>query len=495
MSEARSTGPSLPQPSSQRLMTVGGVLGPLLFAGLMFLPAGSLDGDAKKVAALAVWMAVWWVSEAAPLAVTSLLPILVLPLLGVRGIREITPNYGHHMVFLFLGGFVLALAVEHSGLHRRIALATLDTIGASPRRLVWGFLIASAGLSMWLSNTATALMLLPIAGGVAERLEGPKAPTRLFLAVAYGASVGGLGTLVGTPPNLVLAGMAPTLVPDLEPLGFGRWMLFGLPMVAVMIPVVGLLLGRGLEGRQEGDVGIDDERRALGPIRPAERRAGLLFALTALAWVTRSGLDFGPVSLPGWSSLIAKPGLVSDAVPAIAAAVIATLLPAGEGKGRRLLGWQQIQRGVPWGILLLFGGGFALADAVRASQLDGWLAGILHGLAGWPLPVVILSLCLLTTFATELTSNTATATLLLPVMAALATVLDVNAYLLMVPAIVSASCAFMLPVATPPNAIVIGSGMVTTRDLFRAGLLLNFAGAVVITLMVLTVGRLVLPLG
>jgi sodium-dependent dicarboxylate transporter 2/3/5 len=415
-------------------------------------------------------------------------------------VSDVAPNYSDQMVFLFLGGFVLALAVERSGLHRRIALAILVAIGASPRRLVWGFLLATAALSMWLSNTATALMMLPIAGGVAARLDSDRASARMMLAVAYGASIGGIATLVGTPPNLVLAGMAPNLVPGLEPLTFGGWMLFGVPFVALFLPLVGLQLGRGLAGGSGRDSGLAAERAALGPMTTPERRVALLFGVTAVAWVTRAGLDFGFVAIPGWAGALARWGaipdakMITDAVPAIIAAVLATLLPSGDGKGRRMLSWEEIQRGEPWGILLLFGGGFAIADSVRSAGVDEWLAGRFQDLAGLPLPVVILCVCLVTTTATEFTSNTATATLLMPVMAALAKVLGVHPYLLMVPATVSASCAFMLPVATPPNAIVIGSGRVSAREFFREGIWLNLAGAVLTTLVVLTLGRLVLPL-
>jgi sodium-dependent dicarboxylate transporter 2/3/5 len=480
---------------------VGRVLGPLLFLLVTLAPAASLAGPARQTAAVLLWMAVWWMTEAAPLAITALLPLVLFPVLGVRGVHQVAPNYANQMIFLFLGGFVLALAVERSGLHRRLALAILAAVGDSPRRLVWGFLLATAALSMWLSNTATALMLLPIAASVASRIGGgEKAPPRLMLAVAYGASIGGIGTLVGTPPNLVLAGMAPNLVPDLEPLSFGGWMLFGVPFVLLFLPVVGLLLGRGLPGRAAEESGVRAERAALGPLGRAERRVAVLFAVTAVAWVTRTGLDFGAVGIPGWGDVLAHwgaisdPALITDAVPAIAAAVLATLLPADEIGGRRMLSWDEIQHGVPWGVLLLFGGGFAIADGVSVSGLDQWLAASLRGLAALPLPLVIFCICLITTSATELTSNTATATLLMPVMAALAAVLGVHPYLLMVPATLSASCAFMLPVATPPNAIVIGSGRVSARDLFREGLWLNLAGAALTTIAVLTLGRLVLPM-
>ncbi len=483
------------QASRTKAAAIGRVLGPAIFLLLLLMPTGDLTGGAKRVAAVVLWMAVWWVTEAAPLAVTAMMPLVLFPFFAIRGVTDVAPNYSNHMVFLFLGGFILALAVKRSGLPRRLALAILDAIGTAPRRLVWGFLFSSAALSMWLSNTATTLMMLPIAAGVASRIEHPGAPMRLMLAVAYGASIGGIGTLVGTPPNLVLAGMAPNLLPGLEPLSFGGWMLFGVPFVLLFLPVVGLQLGRGLpSGRGDGS-GLAAERRALGPLSSHERRVAVLFTLTAVAWVTRAGFDFGSLSIPGWSVLLPDPKLVTDAVPAIAAAILATLLPSGAGDGRRLIAWDEVRHGVPWGVLLLFGGGFAIADGVRASGLDDWLAASLHGLAVLPLPLVVLSICVITTSATELTSNTATATLLMPVMAALSRVLGVHPYLLMVPATVSASCAFMLPVATPPNAIVIGSGRVSAHDLFREGIWLNLAGAALTTLAVLTIGRFVLPLG
>ncbi len=473
------------------------LLGPLIFGILYLVPTGSLAGSAKCVAAVITWMALWWASEAAPIAVTALLPLVLFPLFGVRPVREVAPNYADPMIFLFLGGFVLALAVQRSGLHRRLALATVARVGASPKRLVWGFLIATASLSMWLSNTATALMMLPIAAGVAERVASGRAATQLFLAVAFGASIGGLGTLIGTPPNLVLAGMAPDLVPGLPALGFGGWMLFGVPLVLILVPVAGLLLGRGLGRESSPEVAhaLRRELKGLGPWRSEERRAALLFAVTAVLWVTRSGMDFGAVSLPGWSALLPDPGLVSDAVPAVGAAVLAALLPAGgERGGEPLVTWEEIRHGVPWGVLLLFGGGFALADAVAASGLDAWLAARLAALAALPTAIMLLTICLVAMGATELTSNTATAALLMPIMAALAHALQIAPYLLMVPAIVSCSCAFTLPVATPPNAIVIGSGYVNARQLFGEGIRLNLISALVITLFMLTIGRLVLPL-
>jgi sodium-dependent dicarboxylate transporter 2/3/5 len=318
----------------------------------------------------------------------------------------------------------------------------------------------------------------------------------LFLAVAFGASIGGLGTLIGTPPNLVLAGMAPNLVPGIETLSFGGWMLVGVPLTVCILPVAGLLLGRGLTATEEPEAAavLRREREGLGPASPAERRAAVLFGCTALAWITRSGMDFGAFSVPGWSALLPDPKLVSDAVPAIAAAALAAILPSGPRTGRPLVTWEEIRTGVPWGVLILIGGGFALADAVAASELDDWLATRLNNLAALPLPLMILAISLFAMAATELTSNTATAALLMPIMAALSRALEVPPYLLMVPAIVSCSCAFMLPVATPPNAIVIGSGYVNARQLFSEGVRLNLISALVITVLSVSLGRLVLPL-
>lgn len=479
---------------TDRVALIGRVLGPAVAIAVLLLPAGGVSALGQRVAALVLWMAVWWVTEAVPVAVTSLLPLVVLPLAGVRSVREVAPNYGNHMIFLFLGGFVLALAVQHSGLHRRLALATLAMLGTSTRRLVWGFLAITAVLSMWLSNTATTLMMLPIAAGVAQRLDVGRARYRLLLGVAYGASIGGVGTLIGTPPNLVLAGMAPKVVPGLEQLSFGGWMLFGLPLVACMIPVAGVWLGRGLGGAAAPTDMIVKERDELGRISPAERRAAVLFGATAVAWITRAGFDIGSISIPGWSALLPDPGLVTDAVPAVAAAILATMIPAGTRGRSVLVSWSEVRSGVAWGVLLLFGGGFALADAVRVTGLDTVVANWLHGLSAFPLVLVIAGICTTATLATELTSNTATATLLVPVVAAVAAVVGVPPYLVLAPAIVACSFAFMLPVATPPNAIVIGSGYVSARDLLREGMLMNVAGVVVATLLALTLGRLVLPL-
>ena len=481
-------------PSEHSSKTVVRLLGPIIFIILLVIPISSMTVHAKLVSGVALWMAIWWVTEAVPLAVTSLLPLVLFPLAGVEGVRLVAPNYGNHMIFLFLGGFVMALAVERSGAHRRIALTTVRAIGSSPRRLIWAFLIATAVLSMWLSNTATTLMMLPIAAGVASKIDDPKGPMRLFLAVAFGASIGGLGTLVGTPPNLVLAGMAPDLVPNLPQITFGSWMLFGVPAVICLLPIAGLLLARGLSGGGSAGEVLEREAASLGSVTPAERRALLLLLVTALLWIFRADLRFGSLVIPGWSRLLSNPKLVSDAVPAIAAAIAATMIPRGDRSGNPLVTWDEVRHGIPWGVLLLFGGGFALADGVHASKLDVWMAHELHGLQHLPVILIILVVVFVTIFVTNLTSNTATATLMMPVMAALALAIDEPPYLLMVAATVAASCAFMLPVATPPNAIVMASGKVSATDMFREGVRLNLIAALIVVLLVLILGPLVFPM-
>jgi len=470
------------------------LLGPLVFLVLLGLPISGMTVQARLVAGVALWMAVWWVTEAVPLAITSLLPLVLFPLAGLEGVRGTAPNYGNHMIFLFLGGFIIALAVERSGAHRRIALTTVRAIGSSPRRLIWAFLIATAVLSMWLSNTATTLMMLPIVGGVAEKLDDPRAPMRLFLAVAFGASIGGMGTLVGTPPNLVLAGMAPNLVPDLPQITFGGWMLFGVPTVICLLPIAGFLLARGLRGGGAAGEILRREAASLGRMTPAEFRSLLLLAVTAMAWIFRADMRFGSLTIPGWSRLLGNPKLVSDAVPAIAAGIAASMIPSGGGLSKPLVTWDEIRHGIPWGVLLLFGGGFALADGVHASKLDTWMAHQLQALHTLPVSLVILTVVVVTIIITNLTSNTATATLLMPVMAALALALREPPYLLMVAATVAASCAFMLPVATPPNAIVMASGKVTATDMFKEGIRLNVLAALITAVLVLLLGPLVFPM-
>ena len=474
---------------------IGLGLGPLLCVALWHVDLDAGRPEAARMAAIGAWMAVWWFTEAVPLAATALLPLVLFPLAGLMPTSAVAPVYVNSTIFLFLGGFLIALGMESSGLHRRIAVGIIGPLGGGPARLVLGFMVASAVLSMWISNTATAVMMLPIAMAVVRGVE-EHAPaeavaplgTALMLGVAYACSIGGMATLVGTPPNLALERIYAITFPAAAPLAFGQWMLLGVPLAAVMLVLTWLLLTRVFfrapaAARPDPQV-IAAERRALGPISTAEVAVAVVFALTALLWVFRRDLVLGATRLPGWSRLLPEGAGVDDGTVAVAMALLLFLLPGrrSDGAPARLLDGEVFRR-VPWGIVLLFGGGFALAKGIHETGLSEVAARGLAGLSEVPPMALVLIVCLGLTFLTELTSNTATAQTVLPILAATAVALRVHPLLLMVPAALSASCAFMMPVATPPNAIVFSSGRVTVGQMARVGLLLNLVGAVVISLL------------
>ncbi len=441
-------------------------LGPLL-AGLVaaVMIASGHGRDMAIVGSVAVLCVVWWVFEPLPIPVTSLLPIALLPLLGVLTPAEVGQAYGSPLILLLLGGFLLSKAMEHSGAHRRIALGMVNLFGASSgRRLVMGFMAAAAVLSMWISNTATTLMLLPVALAVldaTDQKDSLAAP--LLLGIAYAASVGGVGTPIGTPPNLIFmqvyrenTGIA---------ISFTQWMGWAIPVVILMVPAMALVLTRNLRGS------LSVELPEVGAWRTEERRVMIVFGLTALAWITRSE-PFG-----GWKTWLGLPQ-ANDASVALLAVVLMFLLP--NGRGGRLLTWQRAAT-IPWGVLLLFSGGICLAKGFVNSGLSGLLGDWLSGMTFIPLYALILLICLVVTFMTETTSNTASTTLLMPVLAAAALAAGIAPEQIMVPAAMSASCAFMLPVATAPNSVVFGSGLITTSRMAREGVILNFLGAGVIS--------------
>lgn len=494
-------------PADPRRLALGiGLAG--LLAVLLFDAPGSLPTPAWRMAGVAWLMAVWWIGQAIPLAGTALLPLVLYPLLGIDSTAHTAPAYGSALVFLFLGGFLVAVAMERWGLHRRIALALVWRVGSSPGRLLTGVAVAVAVLSMWVSNTATTLMLLPVCMAVVEGLaerarfdppeEEPAAALVpmdvlgpvFMLTLAYAASVGGLITLVGTPPNIVLAGAIENLH-DGHALSFARWMVLGLPVGAGLLAMVLVVVPRWAAPRPLGALNLAgggrkvlrEELDALGPLRDGEKRVIVVFALLVLAWSTRSPLDLGFGRIPGWSELFAQPSSFHDATVAIAAAVALMGMRVDDEAGRRVpvLDWADAEQRVPWGVLLLFGGGFALAGGIERSGLTAEIGRALSSLQGVSVVWVVLTVALGTTFLTEVTSNTATATVLMPILAAAARGLGIAPALLMIPAALSASCAFMLPVATPPNAIVFGSGWVRTGQMARTGLVLNLSGAVWIT--------------
>ncbi|GIV59594.1 MAG: di- and tricarboxylate transporter [Rhodothermaceae bacterium] len=428
-------------------------------------------------------MAIWWMTEALPIAVTALLPLILFPVLGIADLDATAAPYANPLIFLFLGGFILAQGLQRWGVHRRIALGVVARVGTRPGGLIAGFMLASALLSMWVSNTATALMMLPIGRSVAELSDGPAEagmPARrsfavaLMLGIAYACSIGGLGTLIGTPPNTLLAAfMAETYG---RPIDFARWMLVGVPVVATGLPLAFLVLTRlvfplRLASLPGGRALVEQERRRQGPMRLPERLVLAVFILTALLWMTRPLLA---AYVPG----------LSDTGIAIFGAVLLFVLPVDRSGRRFLLNWRDAEA-LPWGVLLLFGGGLTLAAAINDTGLATWIGAALEGIGTWPRPLVVLMMTLVVILLTELTSNTATAAAFLPVVASVAVGLGEDPLRFAVPAALAASCAFMLPVATPPNAIVYGSGLLSMPQMARAGLVLNLLFTFLITVLAL----------
>jgi len=467
----------------------GGILAALAIVILWRpdVPSPAEPAQVAAVAAMVVLMATWWISEAVPIPVTSLLPLVLLPMFAGApfDLTRVSANYANWRVFLYFGGFLIAISMETSGLHRRIALHTVRVIGTRPRRIVLGFMVAAAGLSMWISNTATALMMLPIGMAVIRQFKDkPKFAIALMLGIAYGASIGGVATPIGTPPNIAFLGIYSRLYPSAPAIAFGQWMLFALPLAVVFLPAAWLVLVRNVED-DGGDAGavIAAEIRDMGAALPVERRVFAVFVSTALLWIFREPLELPFVTIPGWAALL--PGAaINDGVVAMTMGLLLFVLPAGGGDGRAaVLDWRQVRRKMPWGVLLLFGGGFALADSIAGSGTAAWVGAQMGFMAGLtPLLLIVLAATLLT-FMTEITSNTATAEIMLPLAAALAVgTIGVNPLIVMLPVTVASSFAFMLPVATPPNAVIFGSGAIPMQAMVRHGIWLNLIGIVLLTL-------------
>ncbi|MCH4565022.1 SLC13 family permease [Halomonas sp. EGI 63088] len=453
-------------------------LGPLWVLLTLTLPApAGMSAPAWACVGLALLMATWWSTEALPIPVTSLLPLVLVPALDIGDMGETASSYANPIIYLFLGGFLLGIAMQRWNLHRRIALHVLQVVGHQPRRQIGGFMIATGFLSMWVSNTATTIMMLPIGISVLSLLEDSdpgehkRYATALLLAIAYSASIGGVATLIGTPPNALLAGY---LAEDRGiDIGFAQWMVIGLPISIAMMTCAWWWLTRRGFALNIGDDStgmIRDELDRLGRMTPAERRVGTIFLVAALAWMARPLLnDLGL----GW---------LSDTGIAIAAGITLFLVPSGRGDGERLMIWESAQT-LPWGILLLFGGGLALAGAISRSGLAAWIAEQLSLFGAFPLLALVGVVVLVIIFLTEITSNTATAAAFLPLLGALALSLDISPLLITVPAAIAASCAFMMPVATPPNAIVFATGHMKIQSMIRAGFVLNLVSTVLVTLM------------
>ncbi|MEM1093064.1 MAG: SLC13 family permease [Bacteroidota bacterium] len=454
--------------------------GPLVAAVLLLIPAPEgLDVAAWRTVAVAAWMALWWVTEAIPIAATALLPMALFPLLEILPIRATTAPYANPLVFLFLGGFILAAALERWNLHRRIALVVIGAMGTEPKRIIAGFMLAAALLSMWVSNTATAMMMLPIGLSVIEltkrdEAEAVQAPfaIALLLGLAYGCSIGGMATLIGTPTNAFLVGfLEETYSYDIA---FADWMMLGLPLALIGLLVAFALLTSVLfpvnvAAIPGGRAFIADELQGLGPMQAPERRVALVFGTVALLWILRPQLT---PFVPG----------LSDTGIGMIGAVLLFIVPSGStDRKTALLTWRHAER-IPWGVLLLFGGGLSLAAAISSTGLAMWIGEQLTLFASWPPLALMLLVVLVIVFLTELTSNVATVAAFVPILASIAISIGENPLVLLVPATLAASAAFMLPVATPPNAIVYGSGALTIPQMARAGLVLNVAFILLTTL-------------
>mgnify|MGYP001278594517 FL=1 len=459
---------------------IGLFLGPIVFVLInFFYEPKNLSSEGIAILASTLWIAIWWMTEAIPIYVTSLLPIILFPLSGGLELKLTTASYGHKFVFLFIGGFILAIAIEKWKLHKRIALNIIKIVGTKKSNIILGFMIATAFLSMWISNTATAVMILPVGLAIISQLkDNPKTIENenivfgktLMLAIAYSASIGGMATLIGTPPNLVLAGVVKTSF-NVE-INFLQWMSFGLPISIFLLFICWKYLTTiaynfSDQNFESGLNEIDKQLKELGKVSYEEKSVLIVFILTALAWVTQSFLikQFIPA--------------IDDTIIAIFAAIILFILPNKEGS-KKLLSWADAVK-LPWGILLLFGGGMALAKGFDSSGLAIWIGSQMNFFNAIPLLFLLLILIAIVNFLTEITSNLATTAMLLPVLVALSETIEVNAFFLLVGATVAASCAFMLPVATPPNAVVFGSKILSIDDMIKKGFWMNLISIFILT--------------
>jgi|TARA_B100001094_G_scaffold225419_1_gene219665 solute carrier family 13 (sodium-dependent dicarboxylate transporter), member 2/3/5 len=468
--------------------TIGLYIGPIIAIFMLLAPTpDGLSNEAWSVAAMGSLMAIWWATEAIPIAITALLPLVFFPLLGISSIQEAATPFANKVIYLFLGGFIVAFAMQRWNLHRRIALTILQYVGGNGRSLVGGFMLVSASLSMWVMNTSTTMMLLPIAISVITVIHGTVEHLNekqkqdfqyaLLLGIAYAATIGGMSTLVGTAPNAMLAAfMLETYDADLS---FSKWMLVGIPLSLVMAPLAWVALTRwtfkvDFATNDTGRLALKKMKDDLGSISTPEIRVGIIFLLLAVAWITRPIL----ITLPGLSAL-------DDSSIAMAGAISLFMIPSGDKTDPVLLRWIHLEK-LPWSILLLFGGGLSLAAAVSNSGLAAWLGSNLSLISDLPTTLLVMIIAVMIIFLTELTSNVATTATFLPVIGAIAIEMGINPIILAAPVTLAASCAFMLPVATPPNAIVFGSGLLNIPKMIRAGLVLNLIGIIVVSLVSLT---------
>jgi sodium-dependent dicarboxylate transporter 2/3/5 len=484
---------------------IGFFLGIVVFLAIMLFT--DLEPGNPKVTstlAVALLMAIWWISETIPLAVTALVPLVLFPALGILDGKEVSETYMNHIIFIFVGGFMMALAMEKWNLHKRIALKLLVFIGVGPGRILLGFMIATAFLSMWISNTATAMMMIPIVISVIVSLEESlsagsvsRYATGLFLAIAYSASVGGMATLVGSPTNLVCPRILTLLYPDAPDISFTGWLEFALPISLIMLVAIWVIIYFRFKPKERWDH-IDKEHfrkayRDLGKTSYEQRMVFILFVILALLWITRTGFTVNNFAIPGWAHLFNVPDYINDGTVAMFISVILFIVPARTERGARIMDWKTAQR-LPWNIVLLFGGGFALALGFQSSGLAVWFGEQLLWTKGIHPYLILLAVVTLMSFLTELTSNVASTQMLLPVFASLAISSGNNPLLLMIPATIASSLAFMLPTATPPNAIIFGTNRIRISSMVRTGFVFNIIGVLIVVLITWLLGHRALDL-
>lgn len=473
---------------------LGLISGPFFFTLIVIF--GNLDPGNPAVTytlATAVWMAIWWISEAVPLAITSLLPVVLFPLLGVMDGKSVSSTYFNHVIFLFIGGFIVALAMQKWDLHKRIALKILMAIGIGPGRILLGCMIATAFLSMWISNTATTMMMIPILISIISKLDesigkegSSKYSIGLLLGVAYSASIGGIATLVGTPPNLSFTRIFQISFPEAPEISFAQWFFFAFPITVVFLAIVWVYLYYRFRPDKSLWKHIDqssfrEEYRQLGKTTIEQKIILADFILLALLWLTRSDITFGNLVIPGWSGIFNTPAFINDGTVAIMMSIPLFFIPSRSQKRQNLMDWETATK-LPWNIVLLFGGGFALATGFIESGLSDWFGNQLSWAMGIHPIIIIAFVAFMMTFLTELTSNTAVTEMMLPILAGLSVSIEINPMLFMIPATLAASMAFMLPVATPPNAIIFGTNRLRIIDMAKTGFVLNMIGVIIITL-------------
>lgn len=481
------------------------ILAPLISLGVILF--ADLDPNKPEVTytlAVAILMAIWWITEAIPLGITALIPVVLFPALGIMDGKIISSAYFNHIIFLFIGGFLMALAMEKHNLHRRIALKILLFTGPGYGKILLGFMLATSFLSMWMSNTATAMMMVPVAISVIDKFQETlnkkdltKYSSGLLFGIAYSASVGGLATLIGTPPNLSFTRIFSILFPLAPEITFAQWFAFALPVTILMLIATWLLLYYKFKPKTTQNLNdrsiFNNEYRSLGKASYEEKVVFIAFLVLATLWMFRSGINIGSLEIKGWSSLFNSPKYLNDGTVAIAVSLILFMIPSKSKPGSRILDGKIIPK-LPWHIVLLFGGGFALAQGFAESGLAIWFGEQMTFISNIHPFIVVLLVAFFMSFLTELTSNTATTEMVLPILAGIAVTTNINPLILMIPATMAASLAFMLPVATPPNAIVFGSNRLKISEMMKTGFLLNIVGVIIVALVVYFWGQSILDI-